>query len=55
MPVAINHIKESIKRIRKVRGGTYPVVGAVDVLEGFTASFQDKMILLSPIKEGVFK
>lgn len=34
---------------------TYPVVEAVDVPEGFTSSFQDKMIFLSPINEGAFE
>ena len=33
----------------------YPVVAAVAGTEGFVASFQNRLVLLSPIDEGVFE
>ena len=34
---------------------SYPVVAAVAGTEGFVASFQNRLVLLSPIDEGVFE
>lgn len=39
----------------KCRVGTYPLPIVDDGVEAFTAGFQDKLILLSPINEGVLE
>lgn len=44
----------NIKREMRIRHFSYPVPIAVED-KGFIASFQDRLILLSPINEGVFE
>lgn len=39
----------------KIKEVTYPVAVAVDDAEGFMASFQERLTLLSPINAGVFE
>jgi hypothetical protein len=57
-----NLIERERERAKWGRGGrrkqedlSYPVVAAVVGTEGFVASFQDRLTLLSPINEGVFE
>lgn len=46
---------EQKKTVLKIKQATHPVAVALEGKEGFIASFQERLTLLSPIKAGVFK
>lgn len=45
------------RRARKMahKDSSYPVAGVLEVTVGFGTSFQDRLMLLSPINEGAFE